>query len=182
MPLDETPDEILLQWAGRGDEAAFTELYRRRQGGLFRFALQMTGSERVAEEVTQEVFLTVVRAMSDFDAGRGTVQSWLYGIARNCVLRHFRREPPTVALEEAPERVVMADDDRDESIAAVRQAVLSLPEPFREAVVLCDLQELSYQQAAGALDVPIGTVRSRLSRGRALLAGFFRDAAMRCVG
>ncbi|HZU24710.1 MAG TPA: sigma-70 family RNA polymerase sigma factor [Bryobacteraceae bacterium] len=180
MPLDQIPDAELLKRAVRGDELAFTELYRRRQGGIFRFALQMTGSQHVAEEVTQEVFMAVIRGMNAFDSARGSVQAWLYGIARNCVLRHFRRERTALPLGEMADVGVLSSS-RDDSIDAVRRAVLALPEPFREAVVLCDLQELTYQEAADALGVPIGTVRSRVSRGRGMLASFFRSRDVRCV-
>ena len=183
MPPHETRDELLLHRAGRGSEAAFSELFQRRQGEIFRFALQMSGSELVAEEVVQEVFLTVVRSMSAFDSSRGTVRGWLFGIARNCVLRQTGRNPQTVSLDEMEGHEpaeAPADLDRADSIESVRRAVVALPQPFREAVVLCDLEELSYAEAAEAIGVPLGTVRSRLSRGRALLAGMLSGIS-RCL-
>jgi len=171
MPPEETRDEQLLHRAGRGSEAAFAELFRRRQGEIYRFALQMSGREQVAEEVVQEVFLIVIRTMNAFDSRRGTVRAWLFGIARNCVLRQAERNPQTMSLDEVSEPAqAPVDLDRADSIESVRRAVVELPPPFREAVVLCDLEELSYAQAADAMGVPVGTVRSRLSRGRALLA------------
>src|SRR5581483_227267 len=126
-------------------------------------------------------FLTLVRGMNGFDCTRGSVQAWLYGIARNCVLRYFRREPSVLPLGDISDAGMLSGNDREDSIAAVRRAVLSLPQPFREAVVLCDLQEFTYQQAADALGIPIGTVRSRVSRGRSMLASFFRSRDVRCV-
>jgi RNA polymerase sigma-70 factor (ECF subfamily) len=179
MLPDETPDEQLLKRAAHGSEEAFAELYRRRQGEIFRFALQMTGSRHVAEEVVQDVFLTVVRSMDTFDAARGSVRAWLYGVARNCVLRHADRNPQTVPLADmaGPEAV---DLNRAESIESVRRAVVGLPQPFREAVVLCDLQELSYADAAAVMGVAVGTVRSRLSRGRALLGDVLKSGISRC--
>ena len=179
MPSDETHDEQLLKRAAGGNEEAFTELYRCRQGEIYRFALQMTGSRHVAEEVVQDVFLTVVRSMNSFDAARGSVRAWLYGVARNCVLRHADRNPQTVPLAEMPGPEPV-DLDRAESIESVRRAVVALPQPFREAVVLCDLQELSYAEAAAVMGVPVGTVRSRLSRGRALLGDALKSGISRC--
>ena len=181
-PQAQYEDFELLKSAGQGSEAAFAELYRRRQGGVFRFALHMTGSEHAAEEVTQDVFLNLIRGLKKFDAGRGSVEAWLYGIARKCVLRHTAANRLAVPLESCDEPAEEPPDlGRTQAIESVRRAVLALPEPFREAVALCDLEELSYDQAAGAMGVPIGTVRSRLSRGRALLGEMLRGAALRCL-
>jgi RNA polymerase sigma-70 factor (ECF subfamily) len=164
-------DEDLLGSARDGDEAAFTVLYRRRQGAVYRFALHMSGDAAVSEDVTQEVFLALLEGGGRFDPSRGSLLSFLYGIARNLVLRRIEKR----GLEELAEEPV-ADDDvlddltRRETIEGVRSAVLSLPTQYREAVVLCDLENASYEDAAAALDCPVGTVRSRLSRGRAMLA------------
>ena len=166
-----------------GDEAAFTALYRRRQAGVYRFALQMSGSEAVAEDVTQEVFLALMNDATRFDASRGTLASYLYGIARNHVLRRLERERPFVQIVDDPREGEMhierwATDDnphdelqRNETVRRLRQAVLALPEHYREVVVLCDLHEMSYIEAATALGCAVGTVRSRLHRARALLLG-----------
>ena len=164
-------DEDLLGAARGGDEAAFTALYRRRQGAVYRFALHMSGDAAASEDVTQEVFLALLQGGGRFDPSRGTLLSFLYGVARNLVLRRIEKKPPEELAEEP-----LADDDvlddltRRETIEAVRSAVLSLPTQYREAVVLCDLENASYEDAAAALDCPLGTVRSRLSRGRAMLA------------
>ena len=166
-----------------GDEAAFTALYRRRQAGVYRFALQMSGSEAVAEDVTQEVFLALMSDATRFDSSRGSLASYLYGIARNHVLRRLERERPFVQIVDDPQEGELhierwATDDnphdelqRNEMIGRLRQAVLALPEHYREVVVLCDLHEMSYTEAATALDCAVGTVRSRLHRARALLVG-----------
>lgn len=172
----ETSEEDLLQRSVAGDEAAFAMLYRARQAGIYRYALHMCGSCSEAEEVTQEVFLTVIREGVRFDPCRGSVQSYLYGIARNHVLRLLQRGRTYLAFDDdSGAEGVASDDDplrdltRTQAIQAVREAVLSLPANYREAVVLCDLEEMSYLEAADALGVPVGTVRSRVSRGRALL-------------
>jgi RNA polymerase sigma-70 factor (ECF subfamily) len=167
-------DQELLGKTLVGDEDAFTELYRRRQGAVYRFALQMTGSTMMAEDVTQEVFITLLEHGRRFDAARGTLASFLFGIARNTVLRRLEKnratEPEAVIDELAGNDDPLDDLTRRETVEQVRRAVLSLPEVYREAVVLCDLQDLNYEDAASALDCPVGTVRSRLSRGRAMLA------------
>ena len=189
MPFHDTAtDEELLRATRSGDEAAFAALYRRRQGGIYRFALQMSGSAHLAEDVTQETFLALISDPDRFDPERGSLAAFLYGIARNLVLRRFRRERPYVAFagdgEEADDAAADIPDGADDPLAAltrtetiesVRQAVLALPEHYREAVVLCDLHEMSYADAAAALGCAIGTVRSRLHRARALLVGRLRE-------
>ncbi len=151
-----------------GDEEAFTALYRRRQGPVYRFALQMTGNAIVAEDVTQDVFMALLSKKAKFDETRGTLASFLYGIARNLVLRRLEK---TAEIEDYAGPDDLLDDlTRRETIETVRRAVLSLPPVYREAVVLCDLQDTSYEDAAQVLDCPVGTVRSRLNRGRSLLA------------
>jgi len=173
-------DELLPKIAA-GDAAAFVALFERRRLEVFRFALQMTGSPAVAEDVTQEVFLAVIGDAARYEPGRSTERAWLCGIARNHVRRHADRERPTIGLaeddaSELPQTAETALWDpvnslvRDERVEALRRAVASLPLHYREAVVLCDLQELSYADAAAALGCAIGTVRSRLSRARARLA------------
>lgn len=173
-------DAALMPAIARGDARAFGELFRRQRGGIYRFALHMTGSAPAADDVTQDVFLAVMREAGRFDPGKGTVAAWLGGIARNLVRRRLERErvfdplPADEGRTEGPLPIV-ADDPVDglaraERLAALRRAVLSLPIRYREAVVLCDLQEASYAEAAAALDCAVGTVRSRLFRGRALLA------------
>ena len=174
-------DAALLEQALTGAEDAFTALYRRRQGGVYRFALQMTGSASIAEDVTQEAFLALVLHGTRYDAARGTVASFLYGIARNLVMRRLDRRSFTdveITEECAGPEDLLEDLTRRESIEQVRQAVLSLPPVFREVIVLCDLQDSSYEDAAAALDCPVGTVRSRLSRGRAMLAKKLRGVAV----
>ena len=140
----------------------------------------MTGSTAIAEDVTQETFLALLLHGKRYDEARGTVASFLYGIARNLVMRRIDRRSGAemeIIEECAGPEDLLEDLTRRESIEQVRQAVLSLPPVFREAVVLCDLQDSSYEEAAAALDCPVGTVRSRLSRGRAMLARKLRGAA-----
>jgi len=174
----QTDDELLFRLRN-GDEQAFTALYRRRQGAIYRFAMHMSGSPAAAEDITQEVFLTLLRGECGYDSERGTLSGYLFGIARKLVLRNLERGRADVPLEAesdefAPRELAVIDDPlagltRHEAIEALRRAVHALPRRYREVVVLCDLEELDYAEAAVVLGCPIGTVRSRMHRARALL-------------
>jgi RNA polymerase sigma-70 factor, ECF subfamily len=215
----ETIDEgLLLRRMVAGDEAAFTLLYRRKHPAIYRFALHMSGNAALAEDVTQEVFMTLIRDAKRFDPGRGTLGGFLFGIARNHLRRRWEQERNSVPLPESADELdaIMArsklsgkngsssygngngnghsngngngngagvsaymlhrDDFASlENVTRVRQAIATLPENYREVVVLCELDELSYEDAAAALDCPVGTVRSRLHRARAILVEKLRD-------
>ncbi len=205
---------LLLRRMVAGDEAAFTLLYRRKHPAIYRFALHMSGNAAIAEDVTQEVFMTLIRDAKRFDPGRGTLGGFLYGIARNHLRRRWEQERNSVPLPESADELdaIMARSKasgrngtssygngngnghgngngagisayllhRDdfatlENVNRVRQAIATLPENYREVVVLCELDELSYEDAAAALDCPVGTVRSRLHRARAILVEKLRD-------
>jgi RNA polymerase sigma-70 factor (ECF subfamily) len=182
--VSESSDDDLLRLLVAGSEDAFTELYRRRSGAIYRFALQMGGDRTIGEEVTQEVFLAVIRGATGYDPARGSMESWLFGVARNHVLRILERDRRYRPAEDGDDFEQVYDDRlreslaRDERLELVRRAVLALPPKYREVVVLCDLHELSYERAAGVLNCAIGTVRSRLSRGRSILADKLR--ALEC--
>ena len=182
MPIEsDERDDVLLRRSAKGDQDAFAVLYRRYQAPLYRFALRMTGHSWAAEEVVQEVFMTVIREPKKFDPSRGTLGGFLYGVARNRVMKHLERTPKDLPLAEktddgfSPETLASKEltpvewAELRERRAQVWAAVLDLPVEFREAIVLCELEEMSYEEAAGALECPIGTIRSRLHRGRALL-------------
>lgn len=183
-------DGDLLRLLSSGDEKAFLEFYRRHQGVVFRFALQMSGKTEIAEEVTQDVFVVVMNLGVRYDSERGSVAAFLYGIARNFVLRALERERPYITVLDDPAGDyagrLSADHDtfgelaQTERIETLRKAVLALPPAYREVVVLCDLHERDYAEAAGVLGCAIGTVRSRLHRARALLAEKMR-AGERCA-
>lgn len=167
-------DETLLARLKAGCEESFTALYRRHQGRIYRFAFEMSGSKAVAEEATQEVFLAVLDGQCNYDPSRGRLSALLMGVARNQVLRSLRRDGRYAAMPAGEREVAvcgtaLADLTRRETIEAVRQAVLSLPANYREVVAMCDLEEMDYAEAAEALGCPVGTVRSRLHRGRRLL-------------
>ncbi|HXM35986.1 MAG TPA: RNA polymerase sigma factor [Pyrinomonadaceae bacterium] len=175
-----TPDDgELLRAMLTGDEEALATLYQRRQGSVYRFALQMSGSPDLAEDVTQEVFMALLRDGTSYDSTRGPLNWFLLGIARNLVRQRLGREQFYASLTDNPNEGPVANElqagdpldelTRNETIETVRRAVLSLPPRYREVVVLCELQEMSYAEAASVLDCALGTVRSRLHRGRALL-------------
>lgn len=180
-------DSELLRSMLAGDEEALALLYRRRQGSIYRFALQMSGSKTIAEDVTQEVFLFLMREGHVFDPARGSVSAFLLGVARNHVLRRLRVEQLLAPLTDDTDDDVpsmhastdvcpLEDLTRAETIESVRRAVLSLPSKYREVVVLCELQDISYEETAEILGCAIGTVRSRLHRARALLLAKLRPA------
>jgi len=177
--LIELRDEQLLKMMRDGDEDAFATLYRRRQGGIYRFVLEMSGSTALAEDVTQEVFMALIRESRGYDPSRGSLAAYLLGMARHHAVRLLKRDRTYVSIAEGTRdgenALPFSSEDpqwamsRQQSIEAVQQAILSLPEHYREAVVLCDLNEMSYEDTASVLGCSVGTVRSRLHRGRALL-------------
>jgi RNA polymerase sigma-70 factor (ECF subfamily) len=183
-------DDDLLRLLSEGNEEAFLEFYRRHQGVVYRFGLQMSGKTEIAEEVTQDVFMTLMSAAKNYDLKRGSVPAYLYGIARNFVLRSIEREKPYLTVLDDPEREyasrlagdqdTLGDLTRNEKLESLRKAVLALPPAYREVVVLCDVNELDYAEAASMLGCAVGTIRSRLHRARALLIEKMR-AAERCT-
>ena len=183
--MAEPNDQELLRRIAAGEKGAFTFVYREWKGPIYRFAWHMSGNVPVAEEVMQETFLVLMQRPVGFDPAKGGLGSYLFGIARNLLLRYIRDEHSRDTSDLAGEENEVASSGPDpwaalshqELIDTVRTAVVSLPMPYREAVALCDLEELSYEAAALALDCPIGTVRSRLSRGRLLLGMKLKEFA-----
>jgi RNA polymerase sigma-70 factor (ECF subfamily) len=193
-PHTDPSDGELLQSMLAGEEEALAALYRRRQGGIYRFALQMCGSKTLAEDVTQEAFMVLIRDGQTFDPERGSVNGFLMGVTRNLLLRRLQRErfyvpmgddsddeansPKSFPASDGPLGPLGPLDElsRSEAITSVRMAVLALPERYREVVVLCDLQDMSYVEAAEVLSCAVGTIRSRLHRARALLIEKLRPA------
>src|SRR5580693_9279233 len=135
-------DGDLLRLLSGGNEKAFLEFYRRHQGVVYRFALQMSGKTEIAEEVTQDVFFVVISSAKRYDSERGSVLAFLYGIARNFVLRALERERPYLTILDDPagefEGRAVADQDifsdlaQHERIETLRKAVLALPPAYRE--------------------------------------------------
>jgi RNA polymerase sigma-70 factor (ECF subfamily) len=171
-------DVQLLAEIAAGAEQAFVELYRRRHPDVYRFAFAMARSRSFAQDVMQEVFLNVLENAGRFDPAKGSARAWLFGCARHVTLDRLRLERRWT--DELP-----ADDgaDGDERLLAAQRverlhaALARLPVEYREALVLVELQELSYAEAARVLECPIGTVRSRLHRGRLALAALLEERA-----
>ena len=192
MSASEQPsDEALIAGIAAGDREAFAALYGRRRLDVYRFALHVSGSPQVADDVAQDVFMAVIHHAGRYRSGRSGVVPWLLGIARNHVRHWVERERPSLPLPDddsdaagtlAVESDPLAGLARRRHVAALRRAVLALPVRYREAVVLCDLHELSYAGAAEALGCAVGTVRSRLHRGRALLARRLRGGGEAVFG
>jgi len=173
-----SPDDDLLHRTANGEAEAFGQLFRRHRQAVYRFALHMTAQPATAEDIVQDVFLVVMRDAGRYEPGRSGVAAWLRGIARNCARQRLDRDRPFQPLPDeaagnagaAIQPDPLGDLARAEGIARLRAAILGLPVHYREVIVLCDLQELSYQEAADVVGCAIGTVRSRLFRGRDLLA------------
>ena len=180
-PQDPHAEYALLARMKQGDEAAFVAIYRRHRDAVYRFALLYCGSPAVAGDVTQETFLHLITQPNQFDPTRGTVGAWLCGVARNMARKHMQ------SREDATEPEKLADDAvahetqidydtplervlRAESAEQVRRALARLAPHYRDVLVLCEISELSYAEAAQVCGIDIGTVRSRLSRARAQLA------------
>lgn len=184
--LDTRSEAELLHMALGGEETAFLILYERLKRNIFRYAFYMTSSKSLAEEVTQDVFVALLKEGRKFREDRGDVGAFAFGIARNFVRRIERhgsrnqvlstdRELESLSAnlvsqaEELPSRIM-----RDQIVSRVQVAIASLPDHYRQVVVLCDLCELSYAEASARLDCALGTVRSRLNRAHALLAAKLR--------
>jgi RNA polymerase sigma-70 factor (ECF subfamily) len=168
----------LLKRMRCGDEQAFLALYRQHQGSVYRFSLHMSGSSDVAEEVTQEVFMALIRDAKRYDPDRGSLAAYLIGVARNLVLRSLESRNYSTQFEAESDAAELVADRQDiaaelawnQRVGILRKAVLSLPPNYREVIVLCDLDEMDYAEAAAVLGCAVGTVRSRLHRARVLLA------------
>jgi RNA polymerase sigma-70 factor (ECF subfamily) len=172
MPEFPIPDSELLKRFRAGDRDAFTLLYRTHQTGVFRFAMLMTGDRALAAEVTQDVFVWLIHHAGSFDPTRGELGSFLAGVTRKFLLRRRSEALRWAPLDEnfAATECAGETEDGKPSAEALRRAVLALPAKYREVVVRCDLEEKSYEEAAGLIGCALGTVRSRLHRARGLLA------------
>ncbi|HEY4053157.1 MAG TPA: RNA polymerase sigma factor [Terriglobales bacterium] len=182
MEHQDRSDAELLTLALAGEERAFTLLYDKLKGGIFRYAFYMTNSTAAAEEVTQEVFMSLLKEGSSYREERGDVAAFAFGITRNIVRRVRRRErvyqplPNDEAVERLAASLVVEPMGlqrrviRNQAVEQVRAAVASLPDHYGQVIILCDLCEFSYAETASRLACPVGTVRSRLNRAHALLA------------
>ncbi|HET7728628.1 MAG TPA: RNA polymerase sigma factor [Usitatibacter sp.] len=180
-PQDPKAEHALLARMKQGDEAAFSALYRKHRDGVYRFALLYSGSPAVASDVTQDTFMHFIGHPNQYDPTRGAIGAWLCGIARNLARKQMS------GREDATDPADLHDDTRlaeqhierdtpldrvlkSERAEEVRSAVAALAPHYRDVLILCELSELTYAEAAQVCGIDIGTVRSRLSRARAKLA------------
>jgi RNA polymerase sigma-70 factor (ECF subfamily) len=188
----EPEDAALVRAVVRGDAAAARELYERHGRAILRFGLTMTNRIETAEDIVHDTFLQLLRRPGQFDPTRGSLRAYLYGIARHETARHQRTTLPTAREADREDEALAAQGpaqagprylqdsldehaDRVRDIERTRAAIRALPFTYREVIAWCDLEELPYADVAGILGCPIGTVRSRLHRARALLAAALRD-------
>jgi RNA polymerase sigma-70 factor (ECF subfamily) len=167
-------DEDLVRRCREGDRSAFGVLMERHERRIYNLALRMTGREEDARDATQDAFLTALRKISSF-RGEAAFTTWLHRVAVNAcydLLRKRARSPLLDQLpEHEPEPPPSADHADGTDLAVdVQRALLEVPEDFRAAMILHDVQDLPYEEVATILGVPVGTVKSRLHRGRVALA------------
>jgi RNA polymerase sigma-70 factor (ECF subfamily) len=179
QPQGPADEKRLLAGLREKKGSAFLDLYDRYQGIVFRFLLHMTGNETAAEELTQELFVSILKSfekdnvLSGFNTEKGCLEAYLIGFARNLARRSHskgQRWTSLGALEMAYEPTVLEEISSRSEVERLRQAILELPPAYREVVILCGLEEKSYQDVARMLDRPVGTVASRFNRGRMFLA------------
>jgi RNA polymerase sigma-70 factor, ECF subfamily len=183
MPADQSsPDalEALIQRCLQGDQEAWDAIVRQHWRKVFNVAYKFVGKHAEAEDLTQEIFLKVFKSLETFDR-RANFQTWLISVSRNLCIDHYRsvrkeremidREVDTADIAPAaPDPGPIAALEQRDRVVLLRQALAALPETLRTAVLLRDIQELSYQEIADRLQLPEGTVKSRINRGRNELA------------
>ncbi len=172
MP-ERTTDEVLLQEAGDGDQAAFLELYDRYREPIFRFAYRLLGSVESAEDVTHDCFLSLIRKPENFRPERASLKTYLYAASRNLALKHFRDQGRETGLDEvveepkdSPRRAPLRRLLDEELAAHVREAVFSLPPLQRESLILFEYEGLSLREVAEIAGTDVGAVKARLYRAR----------------
>jgi RNA polymerase sigma-70 factor (ECF subfamily) len=180
-PTSPAPDvDVLIERCLKGDQVAWDQIVRMHWRKVFNLAYKFVGRHDEAEDLTQDIFLKIFRALHTFDR-RANFQTWLISISRNLCIDHYRsvrKERETMARDVDAVDLMPVSRDRGPHAELeqldlrhlIRQALAELPEALREAVVLRDLQEFSYQEIADRLRLPEGTVKSRINRGRLELA------------
>jgi RNA polymerase sigma-70 factor (ECF subfamily) len=174
-----TPDSLIEQCLA-GDQIAWEQIVRQNWRKVFNVAYKFVGKHDEAEDLTQDIFLKIFKALKTFDR-RANFQTWIISISRNLCIDHYRsvrKERQTIARDvdsselqpATPDRGPYAQAEHQDLRVQLRQALETLPVTLRTAVVLRDLQELSYQEIADRLGLPEGTVKSRINRGRIELA------------
>jgi len=179
-------DAQLVERCLGGEEAAWEDLVRIHTRRVYAICFRFTGSEAAAQDLTQDVFLRVFRSLGSFRAGEGSFTVWLTRLTRNLLIDHYRRSKLERATDSIEDRLPVIEERaalsaRTDGLLAGREAseliqaaLQKLSPELRETVILRDLEELEYREIAETLNVPEGTVKSRLNRGRAELARILR--------
>jgi RNA polymerase sigma-70 factor (ECF subfamily) len=173
-------DSDLLQRCRAGDQLAWRDLVARHTRRVFNLAYRFVGRVDEAEDLTQEVFVKVYQSLDRYRQAEGTFTTWLTTVARNQVIDSYRRRreekrrrlenPEILDVMASPEEGPLRGLEREERVEFVRRGLRALPPDIREPLILCDLQGLPYEEVAGILQIPLGTVKSRINRGRLELA------------
>jgi RNA polymerase sigma-70 factor, ECF subfamily len=179
-------DNQLVERCLGGEQAAWEDLVKVHSRRVYAICYRFTGTDQEAQDLTQEVFLRVFRSLKSFRAGEGSFTVWLARLSRNLLIDHYRRTKLDRATDSIEEQLPMLEEktamiSRTEGLVAGREAsellqgaLQKLSPELRETVILRDLEELEYREIAQVLNVPEGTVKSRLNRGRAELARLLR--------
>jgi RNA polymerase sigma-70 factor (ECF subfamily) len=176
----------------RGDEAAWRELVARHTRRVFGIAYRFVGRVDEAEDLTQDIFVKVFQSLDRYRESDGAFTTWLGTVARNHAIDNYRRrreekarrieDPAVLDVVPAGDESPLRSLERQDQARLVHRGLRALPADLREALVLCDLQGLSYEETAAALQVPLGTVKSRINRGRIELARRLMGARRRMEG
>jgi RNA polymerase sigma-70 factor (ECF subfamily) len=180
------PEQILVERCLEGEESAWEDLAKTYTKRVYAMCYRFTGSDGQAQDLTQDVFLRVFRSLKSFRSGEGSFTTWLAKLTRNLLIDHYRRTKLDRATDPIEDQLPMLEEaqtsyTRADGLLAGREAseilqagLQRLSPELREAVILRDLEELEYREIAEVLNVPEGTVKSRLNRGRAELARVLR--------
>ncbi len=179
-------DTDLYRALAGGSENAMAALYQRHGSFIYRFSLRLCQDLSIAEEVTQDVFLTLLRQSDRFDPSRSQLSTWLCGIARRLIWKQLelRQKHAAIPLCDEGADIESLDDEPDvslsrkEAVEAVQRGLDALPLQLKEVIVLCEFEEMKYEEVAKVVGVPVGTIRSRLHRAKARLAILLRGAAI----
>lgn len=173
-------DTLLVDRCLQGDEAAWRDLVARNTRRVFAIAYKFCGRVDQAEDLAQEIFIKVYQSLERYRPAEGKFDAWLASVSRNHAIDHYRRtreertrrhdDPAVLEFVGSGAQTPLEEVERDERAAMVHRGVRALPSDLREPIVLCDLQGLAYEDVAAILELPLGTVKSRINRGRLELA------------
>ena len=178
---ERTADELLLERAGEGDQGAFLELYERHRQPVFRFAYRLSGSIELAEDLTHDTFLSLIRRPASFKRERASLRTYLIAAVRNLAFKHFRDTARETTLDEIAEEPRISQRQEplgrvleEELALKVREAVMSLPPLQREALILFEYEGLSLNEIAAVTDSDAGAIKARLYRARERMKSVLR--------